>query len=89
MSTTFGIPQREVYISNLIDEDGELHDYINTDWFTPIFFRAMSKSRWLTPLAWALPDDTRVFALDNTHQGILTIKDCKNQLKQEHDNNSK
>lgn len=89
MSTTFGIPQREVHISNLIDEDGELYDYINTDWFTPVFFRSMRNSRWLTPLGWALPDDTKVFALDNTHQGILTIKDCKNQLKQENDNNSK
>jgi hypothetical protein len=83
MSTTFGIPPRKVSISNLVDEENELHDYINTDWFTPIFFRSMNNSRWLTTLAWALPDDTIVYALDNTRQGIYTIKDCKELLKKE------
>lgn len=85
MSTTFGIPQREVYIGNLIDEDGELYDYINADWFTPIFFRSYRNSRWLNSIYCKLSDDTRVFALDNSVQGIYTIKDIKILLKEQYE----
>jgi len=84
MSTTFGIPQREVYIGSLIDEDGELYDYINTDWFTPVFFRSYRNSRWLNPIYCNLSEDTRVFALDNSAQGIYTIKDIKLLLNEQY-----
>jgi hypothetical protein len=88
MSTTFGIPQRQVELSKLIDEDGDLHDYIDTSFFEKVFFRSMSNSRWLNSLAERLSEDTRIFPLDNTAQGIYTIKDCKEILKKQYETNS-
>ena len=70
MSTTFGIPQRQVELNKLVDESGELYDYIDTSFFERVFFRSMKNSRWMNSLASRLPDDTRVFPLDNTAQGI-------------------
>jgi hypothetical protein len=43
----------------------------------------MDRSRWLSDLAKMLPDDTRVYALDNTQQGVFTIGDIKNLIKKE------
>jgi len=77
MSTTFGIPQRRVELDKLVDEDGDLLDYISHNFFEDIWFRSSCNSRWLNPLAELLPDETRVFALDNTQQGIFTIGDIK------------
>ena len=87
MSTTFGIPQRQVELNKLIDEDGELYDYIDTSFFERVFFRSMKNSRWMNSLASRLPDDTRVFPLDNAAQGIYTIGDIKNFLKAEDETN--
>jgi hypothetical protein len=75
MSTTFGIPREPIDIE-LGDEDGVFY-YINTDIFEKVWFRSMNNSRWLNNLAKSLPDDTRVYALDNTQQGIFTIGDIK------------
>ena len=83
MSTTFGIPQRQVELSILVDEFGDLHDYIDTSFFEKVFFRSMHNSRWLNPLASRLSDNTYVFPLDNTAQGIYTIGDIKEFLKEE------
>jgi len=88
MSTTFGIPQRQVELSILVDEFGDLHDYINTSFFDKVFFRSMNNSRWLNPLADKLPDNTPVFPLDNTAQGIYTIGDIKQLLNKENETNS-
>jgi hypothetical protein len=82
MSTTFGIPQRQVELSKLIDENGDLHDYIDTSFFEKVFFRSMNNSRWMNSLANRLPDNTLVFPLDNTAQGIYTIGDIKKFLKE-------
>ena len=87
MSTTFGIPQRQVELNKLVDESGELYDYIDTSFFERVFFRSMKNSRWMNPLASCLSDDTRVFPLDNTAQGIYTIGDIKNFLKAEDETN--
>lgn len=75
MSTTFGIPREPIDIE-LGDEDGVFY-YINTDIFEKVWFRSMDNSRWLNNLAKSLPDDTRVYALNNTQQGIFTIGDIK------------
>ena len=85
MSTTFGIPQRQVELSRLIDENGDLHDYIDTSFFEKVFFRTMHNSRWMNSLASRLPDNTLVFPLDNTAQGIYTIGDIKKFLKEKED----
>jgi hypothetical protein len=74
MSTTFGIPIRQLNIE-LGNEDG-LHDYISTEFFEKVWFRT-TKCRWLNPLAELLPDDTKVYALDNSQQGVYTIGDIK------------
>jgi hypothetical protein len=88
MSTTFGIPQRAVELSILVDEFGDLQDYIDTSFFDKVFFRSMNNSRWLNPLASKLPDNTLVFPLDNTAQGIYTIGDIKQLLNKENETNS-
>ena len=75
MSTTFGIPREPIDIE-LGDEDGVFY-YIDTDIFEKVWFRSMGRSRWLSDLAKSLPDDTRVYALDNTQQGVFTIGDIK------------
>jgi hypothetical protein len=87
MSTTFGIPQRQVELNKLVNESGELYDYIDTSFFDKVFFRTLENSRWMNSLASRLPDDTRVFSLDNTAQGIYTIGDIKNFLKAKDETN--
>ncbi len=88
MSTTFGIPQRQVELSKLVDENGDLHDYIDTSFFEKVFFRTMHNSRWMISLASRLTDNTIVLPLDNTAQGIYTIKDCKEILKRRDETDS-
>jgi hypothetical protein len=75
MSTTFGIPRKPIDIE-LGDEDGVFY-YIDTDIFEEVWFRGMGRSRWLSDIAKSLPDDTRVYALDNSQQGVFTIGDIK------------
>ena len=80
MSTTFGIPLYPLADNILVDEDGCLQPYISESFFKDIFFRG-SNSRWLNSLGENLNENTRVYPLDNTPQGIYTIKDCKEFLK--------
>lgn len=79
MSTTFGILQIRVEHEKLVDQDGDLLDYISHGIFEPVFFRG-TNSRWLKNWAEQLDDSTKVYAIDNTQQGIFTIKDCKEFL---------
>ena len=80
MSTRFGILTENIPHNNLVDSDGDLYFYISRSIFEPIFFRG-NESRWLNVLAQKLTDDTKVYALDNTQQGVYTIKDCKELIK--------
>ena len=82
MSTKFGILTQQIDHEKLVDEDGDLLDYISRDIFEPIFFRGIN-TRWLSAVGEYLPDYMKVYALDNTQQGIFTIKDCKELLKRE------
>jgi len=79
MSTTFGIPKEPIDIE-LGDADG-IYYYINPDIFEKVFFRTMNNSRWLNDLAKYLPDQTKVYALDNSQQGVYTIRDIKQLMK--------
>jgi hypothetical protein len=79
MSTTFGIPKEPIDIE-LGDADG-IYYYINQDIFEKVFFRSYGNSRWLNDLAKSLPDETKVYALDNSQQGIYTIGDIKELMK--------
>jgi hypothetical protein len=82
MSTIFGIPKREVPIE-LGDENG-IFDYINEDFFIDVAFRENGgKMIWLNLIARVLPNSIKVYALDNSQQGIYTIGDIKNEIKKQ------
>lgn len=82
MSTKFGIPKREVDIE-LGDETG-IFDYISKDFFDEVAFRSNGGILyWTRPLAFKLPDDTEVYALNNSQQGIYTIGDIKKQIEKQ------
>jgi hypothetical protein len=83
MSTKFGVLTENVEHEKLVDKDGNLLDYISHGIFEPVFHRG-HHSRWLNSISPYLSDDTRVYALDNTQQGIFTIGDIKKFMK---DNN--
>jgi len=52
------------------------------------FFRRCGNSRWLNDLAKSLPDETKVYALDNNgQQGVYTIGDIKQLMKDAESNN--
>lgn len=80
MSTTFGILKIKIEHDRIVDEYGDLLEYISENIFEPVFFRSLNNSRWLTHLGPYISDDTKVYALDNTQQGVYTIKDCKKLL---------
>lgn len=80
MSTTFGIPLYPLAENILVDEDGCLQPYISEDFFNNVFYRG-GESFWMNSFAENLNESTRVYPLDNTPQGIYTIKDCKEHLK--------
>jgi hypothetical protein len=80
MSTTFGILRIKVEHEKLVDEDGTLLGYVSDEIFEPVFFRGRNCG-WLNNLAEHIDENTKVYPLDNTPQGIYTIKDCKELLK--------
>ena len=89
MSTTFGIPinKRNIEIDEYdtmvrpIDDEEFYHDS-----FTNVWFRSGGNCRWLNPLGELLPDGTKVYALDNSQQGVYTIGDIKKVMTKQ-DNN--
>ena len=85
MSTTFGVLKEYIDHDKIVDENGEILWYISENAFEPIFFRSMYQSRWLHWSGQYADDNVRVYALDNTQQGIYTIKDCKELLNKERD----
>lgn len=84
MSTTFGILKETLPIE-VGDENG-VFSYINKDVFEKVWFRGNTQinekvGRWINELAYWLPDDTRVYALDNSQQGVYTIGDIKQLMR--------
>lgn len=79
MSTKFGIPKREVPIE-LGDENG-IFDYISEDFFYEVAHRSNSGKFTLIGSSAKYTNQTKVYALDNSHQGIYTIGDIKNEIK--------
>ena len=66
MSTTFGVT---------IKNNNEIEDVVE------VAFRS-NGMRFTNKLAQMLPDETPVIALDNSQQGVHTIGDIKEQIKQ-------
>lgn len=91
MSTIFGVVKNEYQYAikpKYSELDGTLFNDINPwnplepEYFENVFIRFNgSGGRWLNPIADLLPDDTKVWALDNTPQGIYTIGDIKKEIK--------
>lgn len=96
MSTIFGVLKKEYETYTIsYDKDGYLKksNYASPDeteisWeeIQEMFGRVASRhngggGRWLNPIADLLPDDTKVWALDNTPQGVYTIKDLKELMQ--------
>jgi len=67
MSTTFGVAIK--------NNNAEIEDVVE------IAFRS-NGMRFTNTLAQLLPDETPVIALDNTQQGVYTIGDIKERIKQ-------
>ena len=66
MSTTFGVS---------IKNNNKIEDVVE------VAFRS-NGMRFTNPLAQLLPDETPVIALDNSQQGVHTIGDIKEEIKQ-------
>ena len=79
MSTKFGISKREVDIE-LGDETG-IFDYISKDFFEFIAIRDNNGKIKLYDCV--SPNDTKVYALNNSQQGIYTIGDIKKQIEKQ------
>jgi hypothetical protein len=86
MSTTFGIPIDKRNIE--INEYDEIFKHIDdeNESFTEVWYRSRGNCHWLNPLGELLSDDTKVYALDNTQQGVYTIGDIK-KIMAKQDNN--
>jgi len=84
MSTTFGIPIPKALIldNEYMQYSGDTKEnpYNQDEILIPIAFRS-NGIRFTNPIAHLLPDDTQVIPMDNSHQGIYTIKDIKDNLK--------
>ena len=65
MSTTFGIKIKDAFDNEQIVE---------------VAFRSSYGIKWKNNLAQLLPDETPVIPMDNTAQGIYTIKDIKDNI---------
>lgn len=79
MSTLFGIPIRKVDIE-LGDENG-IFDYISEDFFYEVAHRSNNGKFTLIGSSAKFTNKTRVYALDNSQQGIYTIGDIKKEIE--------
>lgn len=74
MSTTFGIVIRDGELLDF-ETNQRIEEDDNTD-IIEVWFRGnFGGSTWTNPLAKFLPPETKVYAIDNTPQGIYTIGD--------------
>ncbi len=77
MSTTFGINTTDFKDFELVDD--EIPYWINKNIFERVAFRSNTIG-WRNDMARFLPDDTKVYPLDNSAQGIYTIGDIKKEI---------
>ena len=91
MSTTFGVYIKDINITLVNDDLPEFDDEGNIidieDDFVEVFYRGMGYCRFKSDLAIFLPEDLKVYPLDNTAQGIYTIGDCKKDFYEYLDEN--
>lgn len=89
MSTIFGVLKQGSKANPSYDENDEL--LVDCLWedleyeFEVVAFRYNGGTMvWKNSIAYLLSDDTRVWALDNTPQGIYTIWDIKREINGKH-----
>lgn len=81
MSTIFGVLKSESKANPRYDNDELLMDImwedVEYDFEKVAIIFNGGGGRWINPIADLLPDDTKVWALNNTPQGVYFIKDLK------------
>ena len=85
MSTTFGVYKGEDEIeledgmlpSSFFDDDDTIDEM-----FIKVAFRGRLIDYWTNDLAPFLSDDTKIYPLDNSAQGIYTIGDFRKMLNE-------
>ena len=83
MSTTFGIVIKNGKIDNSFEQEDGLVLTIEQEKEVEIIeiaYRDSGGIIWKNPLAPFLPRDTKVYALDNSPQGIFTIRDILSEI---------
>ena len=79
MSTTFGIVIRDGELLDF-ESNQRIEEDDNTD-IIEVWYRGnFGGSTWTNPLAKFLPPETKVYAIDNTPQGIYTIGDILEEV---------
>ena len=86
MSTTFGIVIKNGELLDLPPQESGLilpQDIKNEDGIEIVNVASRSSwgMSWKNPIAPFLPPETKVYPLDNSHQGIYTIRDIIEELK--------
>lgn len=76
MSTTFAVSKSGRVLPIIDDSIGD--DFDSED-MTNVAYRYSVGIYFTNPIAHLLPNDTPVYATDNTQQGIYTIGDIKNE----------
>jgi hypothetical protein len=85
MSTIFAVLIKDEELLDIeINEDTDISSILDDDSLeiVEVYFRGFRNSYWKTPLAKFLPPKTKVYPLDNSPQGIFTIKDINEDLNQ-------
>lgn len=84
MSTTFGIVIKNGELLDLPPQEGGLPQNIKDEGnieIVSVAFRSSWGISWKNPIAPFLPPETKVYPLDNSHQGIYTIGDIIEEFK--------
>jgi len=87
MSTTFAIHKlgNSIVLEDDYLPDDDIFGDDDDDVFIKVAFRGSSGIRWSNEVAKFLPDDLKVYPLDNSAQGIYTIGDIKKEIKLQKD----
>jgi hypothetical protein len=85
MSTLFAVIIKDNSLLDIkIDEDTDISDILDDDdvEIVEVAFRGYKNFYWKSPIAKFLPPKTKVYPVDNSPQGIYTIKDIHRGMKE-------
>ncbi len=81
MSTKFGIPRAVIIQAIVLENDSLPGGFIESDFIEIAFRNNIGAFRWLSDIAAHIPDDTKIYPLDNSAQGIFTIGDVRREIE--------